>query len=66
MMWAGLLAVSQAALSEFVRDFAPTGGAASEPAAGATIEGESAQAGGSAEGILPETEISRDDESDEA
>ncbi|MCB0976917.1 MAG: F0F1 ATP synthase subunit alpha, partial [Acidimicrobiales bacterium] len=56
----------KAALAEFVRDFAPTGGTADEPAAGATVEGDTAQAGGSAEGILPETEITRDDESDEA
>ncbi|MBX3312882.1 MAG: F0F1 ATP synthase subunit alpha [Actinobacteria bacterium] len=56
----------KAALAEFVRDFVPTGGAAAaEPAAGATVEGDVAQAGGSAEGILPEQEITRDDE-DEA
>jgi len=53
------------ALTEFVRDFAPTGGG-DEPAPGETVDGELSQAGGQAEGILPEQEITRDDDNDEA
>jgi F-type H+-transporting ATPase subunit alpha len=57
----------KAALVEFVRDFAPSAGAAgSEPGAGSTVDGEISDAGGRSEGILPEQEISRDDENDEA
>jgi F-type H+-transporting ATPase subunit alpha len=57
----------KSALTEFVRDFAPTGDAdGPEPDAAATVDGEVTQVGGRVEGILPEQEITRDDETDEA
>src|SRR5690606_16964483 len=53
----------EAAIQGFADAFEPTGGrAADEPDAEAQAEAERAQAGGRAEAILPEEEITRDDE----
>lgn len=50
------------ALKGFAEQFEPTGGAAAdEPDAQAQADAERAQAGGRAEAILPEEEITRED-----
>jgi F-type H+-transporting ATPase subunit alpha len=55
-------AAFESAIKSFAEGFAPTGGPLAEPGAEEGGEEERHQAGGRPEGILPEDEISRDEE----